>query len=72
LGADDRDAPVPDPRPGAVTADDVAGCVVDGLAEGRFYLFTHPGSADLVAARSAAIVDGRSPTPLPLPRPAAP
>jgi NAD(P)-dependent dehydrogenase (short-subunit alcohol dehydrogenase family) len=69
LGLDDRDAPVPEPRPGAITADDVAGRVVDALAEGRFYIFTHPGSTEQVAARSAAIVDGRSPTPLPLPAP---
>jgi NADP-dependent 3-hydroxy acid dehydrogenase YdfG len=62
LGSADRSAPPPEAPPGGVTADDVAGCVVDALADGRFYIFTHPGSTDLVAARAAAIVAGRPPT----------
>jgi NAD(P)-dependent dehydrogenase (short-subunit alcohol dehydrogenase family) len=69
LGQVDRDLPMPDPPAGVVGPDDVAGCVVDALADGRFYIFTHPGSADLVAARSAGIVDGGSPRLVPLPAP---
>jgi NAD(P)-dependent dehydrogenase (short-subunit alcohol dehydrogenase family) len=62
LGMPDRSAPMPEPPPGAVTPDDVAGCVVDALADGRFYIFTHPGSTEQVAARAAGIVEGRPPT----------
>lgn len=68
LGRDDKLSPVAEPAPGAVTADDVAGHVRAALSDGRFYVFTHPGSTREVEQRSAAIVDGRSPALRPLPR----
>lgn len=69
LGAVDRSAPVPDAKPGQPNAGDVAAAVRAAMAERRFYVFSHPGSTDIVAARSAAIVDGRRPHGVAVPDP---
>lgn len=69
LGMDDRRGPVPDPRPGHLSADDVAAAVRAAMAERRFHVFTHPGSTDLVAQRAAATVDGMRPFGKPVPQP---
>jgi NAD(P)-dependent dehydrogenase (short-subunit alcohol dehydrogenase family) len=67
LGRADRDAVVPDVRPGQVSADDVASRVAEAITEGRFYVFTHEGSIEHVQQRHDAIVDGRVPSASPLP-----
>jgi NAD(P)-dependent dehydrogenase (short-subunit alcohol dehydrogenase family) len=67
LGQDDKLAPLAEPAPGAISADDVAGQVLDAVLEDRFYVFTHPGSTDEVERRVAAIVDGAAPALRPLP-----
>jgi NAD(P)-dependent dehydrogenase (short-subunit alcohol dehydrogenase family) len=61
LGREDRDAPVPPPAPGRVSADDVAARVHEAILEDRFYVFTHPRSLDYVSARHAAMLDGHAP-----------
>ena len=60
IGYDDRRAAVPEPPPGAVSADDVAARVIEAIAERRVFVFTHEGTAEQVSARAAAIVDGRA------------
>lgn len=67
LGMSDPRAPIPAPPPGSVTLDDVAASVRAAMAERRFYVFTHPGSADVVARRAAATVDGLRPFGMPIP-----
>ena len=69
LGMTDREAQVAEPPPGGVSADDVAATVRRAMREGRFYVFTHPGSTDHVTRRLAAIVDGRAPVGVRLPSP---
>lgn len=44
---------------------EVAGLVVDGIHEDRFYILTHDAWTPLVALRAQDIVEGRDPTPLP-------
>jgi NAD(P)-dependent dehydrogenase (short-subunit alcohol dehydrogenase family) len=69
LGRDDPRAPIPDPPPGHVTLDDVAAAVRAAMAEGRFQVFTHPGSTDIVTQRSAATVEGITPFGMAVPDP---
>ena len=47
---------------GKVTADDVAGIVFQGLAQGQFYLFTHPQALGMVQTRLEDVVQARNPT----------
>lgn len=58
LGLQDRSAPIPDPKPGALSAGDVASAVRDAIATDRFYVFTHRGSEREVAAHANAVTDG--------------
>jgi len=55
LGLEDRDAVIPPPRPGGVTADDVADRVRQAMRDERLYVFTHPGSIDEVDRRARVI-----------------
>jgi NAD(P)-dependent dehydrogenase (short-subunit alcohol dehydrogenase family) len=55
LGQEDRDAAVPPPPPGAVTADDVADRVRQAMCDEQLYVFTHPGSIDEVDRRHRVI-----------------
>jgi NAD(P)-dependent dehydrogenase (short-subunit alcohol dehydrogenase family) len=55
LGLQDRDAAVPPPPPGAVSADDVADRVRQAMSDQQLYVFTHPGSIDEVDRRHRVI-----------------
>lgn len=61
----DGDDPVADPPPGAPSATSVAEATFRAVRDGRFYVFTHEGSAHRVERRSAAMLDGRRPAGLP-------
>jgi NAD(P)-dependent dehydrogenase (short-subunit alcohol dehydrogenase family) len=55
LGLQDRDAVVPAPAAGAVSADDVADRVRQAISDQQLYVFTHPGSIDEVDRRHRVI-----------------
>jgi NAD(P)-dependent dehydrogenase (short-subunit alcohol dehydrogenase family) len=58
LGLQDRSGGIPDPEPGAPSADDVASAVRDAIATDRFYVFTHSGSEREVRSHMNAVVEG--------------
>jgi NAD(P)-dependent dehydrogenase (short-subunit alcohol dehydrogenase family) len=59
LGRTDKLAPIPEsPEQDVLSAEQVAECVRRGIAEGRFYIFTHPDYKRLLDAHHAAIIDG--------------
>ena len=47
-----------------MSPDQVADCVFQAIAEGRFYILTHPEFRPLIEARMAAIVNGQNPADL--------
>jgi NAD(P)-dependent dehydrogenase (short-subunit alcohol dehydrogenase family) len=47
---------------GKVTASDVAQIVFDGVAQGQFYLYTHPKALAMVQTRLEDVVQARNPT----------
>lgn len=47
---------------GKVSADDVARIVFDGVAQGQFYLYTHPQALGMVQTRLEDVVQARNPT----------
>ncbi len=47
---------------GKVTADDVARIVLEGVAKGQFYLYTHPQALGMVQTRLEDVVQARNPT----------
>ncbi|HVU72849.1 MAG TPA: SDR family NAD(P)-dependent oxidoreductase [Mycobacteriales bacterium] len=61
LGMPDKSMPLPEPKPGQPSADDVADAIVDAVLTGRFYVFTHADSTAHVERRLRAIVDGTAP-----------
>jgi NAD(P)-dependent dehydrogenase (short-subunit alcohol dehydrogenase family) len=69
LGLDDRRAPVREPGRRELSADQVAAAVRAAMAERRFYVLTHDGSAALARQRTDAIADGMRPFGMPLPKP---
>lgn len=69
LGFDDRRAAVREAGPGELTADQTAAAVRAAMAERRFYVLTHDGTAGMATQRTDAIVDGRRAFGMPLPRP---
>jgi NAD(P)-dependent dehydrogenase (short-subunit alcohol dehydrogenase family) len=71
LGQTDKLAPLPPANPDSVTADTVADTIRRAIVDGRFYVFTHPGSTDEVQRRLTGIIDGRAPALRPLPTTAA-
>ncbi len=58
LGLQDRSGDIPDPQPGAPSADDVASAVRDAIATDRFYVFTHDESAREVRKHVNALAEG--------------
>ena len=46
---------------GKVTAHDVAALVLDGVREGRFYIYSHPQALGMVQKRFEDVVQGRNP-----------
>ena len=69
LGFEDRRAPVREAGRGELTADQVAAAVRAAMAERRFYVLPHDGTPAMATQRTDAIVDGRRPFGMPLPRP---
>jgi NAD(P)-dependent dehydrogenase (short-subunit alcohol dehydrogenase family) len=60
LGLQDRSGDIPDPQPGAPSADDVASAVRNAIANDRFYVFTHRGSEREVRSHVDALTNGTS------------
>jgi NAD(P)-dependent dehydrogenase (short-subunit alcohol dehydrogenase family) len=60
LGLQNRSGDIPDPQPGAPSADDVASAVRDAIATDRFYVFTHAGSEREVRSHVDAITQRSS------------
>jgi NAD(P)-dependent dehydrogenase (short-subunit alcohol dehydrogenase family) len=58
LGLQDRSGDIPDPEPGAPSADDVASAVRDAIATDRFYVYTHTGSERDVRSHVNAVAEG--------------
>ena len=69
LGFEDRRAPIREAGRGELTADQVAAQVRAAMAERRFYVLTHDGSAALATQRTDAVADGMAPFGMPIPRP---
>ena len=61
LGLPDRSLPLPPPKPGQPSADDVADAIVTAVLSDQFYVFTHGDSTAHVERRMRAIIDGTAP-----------